>query len=130
MQPDSLEEPIRQSECELIIETIPDAVMIVDHSGIITVANRIAETILGVSCSEMYTRTYDAPVWNITTVEGNFFSEDKLSVSLVLKYGKPVYGAELAIEHPNKKRVILSVNAVPLFNEKATFQVLWSHLPI
>jgi len=111
-------EPMRQAEFELIIETIPDAVVLVDRGGRITFANRAAETILGLSRGEITARTYDAPEWKLETVDGKPFPQGRLPFDLVMRYGKPVYEAELSIERPDDKRVTLSVNASPVLDGK------------
>jgi len=118
MQARNFKEPMRKAEFELIVETIPDAVIVVDRSGRISFANRAAETILGLSRSEITARTYNAPEWRITTADGRPYSEGELPVDLVMRYGKPVYEVELAIERPDGKRAILSVNAAPIRDEK------------
>lgn len=113
MQAHSFGEPMRQVELELIIETIPDAVVVVDRGGRIFFANRAAETVLGLSRGEITVRTYNAPEWKIMTVEGKPFPEGELPFDLVIRNGKPVYEIELAIKRPDGKQVILSVNAAP-----------------
>lgn len=73
MQARNFREPMRQAELELIVETIPDAVAVVERSGLITFVNRAAEGILGLSRSEICMRTYNAPEWKMTTADGNPF---------------------------------------------------------
>ncbi|MHB8841014.1 MAG: SpoIIE family protein phosphatase [Candidatus Aquicultor sp.] len=120
MQARDFGEPMRQAELELIIETIPDAVVVVSRSGRIFFANRAAETVLGLSRSEITARTYNAPEWKFTTVDGKPYPEGRLPFDLVIKDGKPVYEIELAIGRPDGKRVILSVNAAPIHDAKGS----------
>jgi PAS domain S-box-containing protein len=109
---------MKKSELELIIETIPDAVVVINGSGNIIFANRAAETILGLNRSAIRTRSYNAPSWDITTVDGEPYPEEKLPFALVMKHKKPVYCVEHAVKRPGGKRIILSINAAPLMDEK------------
>jgi PAS domain S-box-containing protein len=109
---------MQKSELELIIETIPDAVAVIDDNGNIIFANRAAEIILGLSRSEIKGRTYNAPDWKITTPEGKPFPEEELPFAQVMRLKKPIYGIEHAIERPDGKGVILSINAAPMMDEK------------
>jgi PAS domain-containing protein len=70
--------------------------------------------------SEITARSYNAAEWKLTTVEGKPFPEGELPFDLVMRDGKPVYEVELAIERPDGKRVILSVNAAPIRDVKGT----------
>jgi PAS domain S-box-containing protein len=108
---------MQKSEFEIVIETIPDAVVIADRNGNIVYANHAAERILGLSRSEILKRTIDAPIWRATTPDGRAVSEDEMVFNRVIKFKKPVFGVVHSIEHTDGARIILSINAVPLFNE-------------
>lgn len=103
---------------ELIVETIADGVLVLSKEGRIIFANRSAEKILGLRRSAIIGRTYNDPIWKITAVDGKPFPEDNLAFSQVLETGKPVYGVELAVERPDAKRIILSINSAPIHDEK------------
>lgn len=115
---------MRKSELELIIETIPDAVIIVDSSGNIINANRATEILLGVSRSVIKERAYSASSWKITTPEGKPFSEEKLPFNQVMKSRKPVYDVVYAFERPDGTRVIFSVNAAPLLDKNGNIETI------
>lgn len=110
-------EALRTSEERLarIIETMTDGVTIVNTEGRVTFANSAAESILGLTCSEMAARTYNDPEWRITTVSGEPFPEEELPFRQVLRTAEPVYGVEHAVERPDGSRVILSINSAPLY---------------
>jgi PAS domain S-box-containing protein len=113
------EEALRRerNRLEQIMETNPLGVTMVDRSGQLTFANTPAEEILGLTKDEISHRTYDDPKWHITDEEGGPFPEEALPFHRVTETEEPVYDVRHAIEWPNGKRVLLSINAAPLFDE-------------
>jgi PAS domain S-box-containing protein len=109
-------------ELKLIIETVPDAVIILDGSGKIICANRAAETMLGLNHGDVEKHTYDAKSWKITTPEGGSLPEEELPFTQVMRSKKPVYGVVYAIEKPDGTRTILSINAAPLLDESGNIK--------
>ncbi|HZD60109.1 MAG TPA: PAS domain S-box protein, partial [Anaerolineae bacterium] len=105
-------------QLERIINAIANAVAVVGIDSRISFANASAERILGLARSKIIGRTYNDPAWSITAVDGGPFPEEELPFVRVMKTGKPVFGVEHAIEHPDGTRVILSIDAAPLRNEK------------
>jgi PAS domain S-box-containing protein len=108
---------MQKSEFETVIETIPDAVVIADRNGNIIYANHAAETILGLSRDEILKRSLNASHWRITTPEGKPISEDETIFNRVIRFKKPIFGIAYTLEHANGTRIVISINAVPLFNE-------------
>ncbi|GEM_PF-1324294 len=118
------EDDLRRSEEQLerILQTTPGGVTIIDLNGRIYFANQTAEVILGLERKNAQERYYNDPAYKISTVDGKPLQEKDLPYIQVMMTGQPVYGVEHAIEHPDGKRVILSVNAAPLYdlNKKIT----------
>lgn len=110
------EQALRESEERLagIIETVPSGIAIVNREGQITFANPAAEATLGLTRSKITQRRYNDPDWRITAVDGSPFPDEELPFVRVMQSGQPVYGVEHAIEHPDGRRVILSINAAPI----------------
>ncbi len=104
-----------------IAETSPSGITRVDADGWIVYANKRAEELLGLKASNLSNRTYDDPVWKITDFKGNPFPENELPFTVVKQSGQPVYGIHHAIEWPDGKMVLLSINAAPLFNAAGSF---------
>jgi PAS domain S-box-containing protein len=104
-----------------ITETSPVGITLVDSAGRITFANRFAEQELGLSRDEFETRTYNDPQWRISDVDGGPFPMDQLPFARVKATGKPVFDVQHAIELPNGRRLILSINATPVFDENNSF---------
>jgi two-component system cell cycle sensor histidine kinase/response regulator CckA len=108
-------ERLRRSEEQLsrILETVADGIVIIDHDGQITFANRAAEELLGLSRPTITSRTFNHPEWRITSAEGGPFPDADLPAARVLERGEAVFGVEHAVERPDG-RAVLSINAAPL----------------
>jgi PAS domain S-box-containing protein len=102
-----------------IVDTNADGIVITDQNGQITFVNAAAEKILGLKSSAILERTHNDPAWKITAVDGKPFSEENYPFVQVVNKGEPVYDVEYIIEHPNGRRVTLSVNAAPLRDSKS-----------
>ncbi len=100
-----------------IMETSPAGITMIDREGQITFANVQAERVLGLKKDQITQRTYNAPQWRITDYEGNPFPDEALPFQRVMRSGRPVYDVRHAIEWPEGRRVLLSINAAPLFDE-------------
>jgi PAS domain S-box-containing protein len=112
------EQALRQERDLLarISETSPVGITTIDRSGQIEYANTRAEEILGLSRNKITRRTYNAPAWKITGLDGGPFPETQLPFRQVQESHKTVMGVHHAIEWPDGHRVLLSINAAPLFN--------------
>jgi PAS domain S-box-containing protein len=97
-----------------LMETSESCITALDADGRLIFANRAAETVLGLSPSDIAGRRYDDPGWRITAVDGSEFPHAALPFVRVLATGQPVRDVRHAIEWPDGRRCILSVNAAPL----------------
>jgi PAS domain S-box-containing protein len=103
------------------METSPVGITVVSRDGNISLANKLAERILGLQKSDIFNLQYNDPSWCITDFQGNPYPENKLPFNLVKKYNLPVYGIEHAIKWPDGKRILITVNAAPLKNTNDDF---------
>lgn len=101
---------------EQIMQTSPTSITVVNREGKITYANAQSETVLGLTKTGIMERTYNAPAWRITDVDGAPFPEDRLPFVRVMGTGHPVHNVHHAIEWPDGRRRLLSINAAPLFD--------------
>lgn len=110
------EAAMRASEERLarLVEAIPDGIVIVEASGTIAFANETAERILGLTRTALADRRYNDPAWNIATADGKPIPDEDLPFARAIASRQPVYGAEHAIVHPDGRRIVLAINAVPL----------------
>ncbi|MBN1428910.1 MAG: PAS domain S-box protein [Anaerolineae bacterium] len=113
------EEALRREHALLdrIAMTSPVCITVVDRDGRVVFANEQAERVLGLSRSEITQLTYNAPIWRITDDKGNPFPDDQLPFFRVINTGQPVHDIRHAIEWPNGKRALLSINAAPLIDQ-------------
>ncbi len=110
------EEALRASEERLkrIMETITDAIVIINMEGRFTFANPAAERIFGLSRDTITQRKVGDPAWRLTTLEGRPFHREELAFERAIRTGETVSNLMMAIDRPDGRRVILSVNAAPL----------------
>jgi two-component system, OmpR family, phosphate regulon sensor histidine kinase PhoR len=110
------EQALRQSEERLarIVETLTEAIVMIDTQGRFTFANAAAERILGLSVAQVLARTIDDPAWHLTTLRGEPYAGEVQRLLQVVRTGAPVYGMEIAIRKADGQRILLSVNAAPL----------------
>ncbi len=101
---------------ERILDTSPVGIAFIDKNGQITFANRRAEETLGLSKDEITQLQYNAPRWRITDFDGRDFPDDRLPFRQVMSTRRPVNDIQHAIQWPDGKRVLLSINASPLFD--------------
>jgi two-component system, cell cycle sensor histidine kinase and response regulator CckA len=97
-----------------IMETSPVCIIMADAAGRITFANSTAEKMMGLTKTEITDRIYNDPAWRITAFDGGPFPKEDLPFQQVIKTGRPVFGVRHAIEWPNGRRVLLSINGSPL----------------
>jgi PAS domain S-box-containing protein len=113
------EEALRQEHnlVSRITDTSPAGIMLVSRQGRIVFANACAERILGLAKEQITGRAYSAPEWHITDYEGHPLPDEQLPFAIILASGKPVCDLCHAIERPDGTRVLLRVNAAPVFDE-------------
>ncbi|MBN1180149.1 MAG: PAS domain S-box protein [Anaerolineae bacterium] len=104
-----------------IMETSPVSITMVDRQGRITFANRRAQSVLGLEKDVFTQRTYNAPEWRITDYDGAPFPQEQLPFVQVMHTGRSVEDVRHAVEWPDGRRVLLSINAAPLFDAAGQF---------
>ncbi len=105
-----------------ITDTSPVGITVVDTVGQITFANAEAEKILGLEKESITSRRYNDPLWKITDYSGNPFPNEQLPFAVVKKTLKPTYNIQHAIQWLDGQRTLLSINAMPRFDESGHFQ--------
>jgi len=100
--------------------TSVSAITALDADGAIVFANDEAERVLGIAHSDVEGRSFDAPEWRITDLDGGPFPMEDLPFIRVMKTGEPVYDVRHAIVWPDGRRRVLSINAAPLKQTNGT----------
>ncbi len=121
------EENLRSSQqrLERIFETAADAIIIAEASGQISLANKSAELLFDLTREEITARSFDAPAWKMTSVDGSDFPANESPFNRVKKLGVPVYDVQyqytLEQVGMGSRPLIVSVNAAPLLDERGLF---------
>jgi PAS domain S-box-containing protein len=97
-----------------VMETSPVGIITVDTSGRISFANAKAIAILGLTKAALTQTTYNAPAWQISDSNGNPFPEGQLPFTRVMSTGIAVADDQHAIQWPDGRRILLSINGVPM----------------
>ena len=106
----------------LIAETSPVAITVLNRDGEITFANQQAEDVLGLTEDQITQRAYNTPTWHITDENGKPFPDEDLPFRRVMESSQPVYDVHHAITHEDGHRTLLSVNAAPLLDDAGQIQ--------
>lgn len=123
---EELQELRRQAQEELsrssalfsrVMETSPAGIVVLDRHGAILTANSQAIRVLGLTADQITGLTYNDPRWRITDYEGNPFPDEQLPFRLVMDTRRLVYDVQHAIEWPDGRRILLTINAAPLLDE-------------
>ncbi len=97
-----------------IMNTSIAAITVLDTEGAIIFANDSAERVLGLTKREITQRTYDAPEWRFTDLDGSPWPDEKQPFRRVIETGQPVFDIRHGIEWPNGQRRLLSINGAPI----------------
>lgn len=110
------ENRLRASEERLarIVETVAEAIVMVDRDGIVTFANPAAQLVFGADRQDIVGRSYADGRWKITQADGQPFPTEDLPYVRALSTQEAVYGIEHSVQHASGQIVVVSVNAAPL----------------
>jgi len=102
---------------QAILDTSVAAICVLDTDGRILFANQHAEQVLGLRPSEIVGRSYDAPEWKSTDLDGGPWPDEMQPFTRVKESGEPVFDVRHAIEWPDGQRKLLSINGAPIKDE-------------
>lgn len=97
-----------------VMSTSVAAITVLAPDGRIVFANSRAETILGLTLSDLTQLTYNAPEWRSTALDGGPWPDEQQPFNRVLTTGEPVYDIRHAIAWPSGQRRALSINGAPV----------------
>ena len=122
------EAALRESEEKhrSLFETITQGVVYQDASGNITSANRVAETLLGLSFDQMQGRKSTDPRWKVIKEDGSEFTGETHPAMTALKTGENVLGVVMGVFVPEGDEFRwITVDAIPQFRngEDKPYQV-------
>jgi PAS domain S-box-containing protein len=100
------------------------AVTVINPKGQIIYCNELGASLLGLTRSTAESRSYDAPQFKHTDVDGGPWPNEKQPFVRVLTTGEPVYGIEHRIERPDGRNIVLRINGAPVKNERGEIKLL------
>ena len=103
-----------------ILETMLDAVVVVNIKGEIIYANRQAAQILKLKMDDMLGTYFYAEKWGSIDENGNPFPKEKLPLYQALTLKTKVPELEHGLLHEDGSETWLSINAAPLYDRKKT----------
>jgi len=104
-----------------LMKASPVGIVVVDNDGMISYANQQASEILGQKDLIEGKHSYIDPAWHITDLDGNPFPVSQLPFNVVRQTGRPVNDVQHAIHWPDGQRVLVSINAAPLYDANHDF---------
>jgi len=99
---------------DAVMHTSVAMITVLNTAGEIIFANDQAEKLLGLTKDKLLGRSYDAPEWKATALDGGPWVDDLQPFTRVMRSGEPVFDMRHAIEWPNGKRRLLSINGAPI----------------
>jgi diguanylate cyclase (GGDEF)-like protein/PAS domain S-box-containing protein len=105
-----------------VMETSPVGILIIDERGAIIGASDRAEQILDITKEELSQGAFNINQWRLLDYDGNYLPDEALPFPQVLTTRQALYNLCHALELPNGKRILLSINASPLLDEVAELE--------
>ncbi|MFC4100490.1 GGDEF domain-containing protein [Paenibacillus xanthanilyticus] len=115
----ALEQKVEEAKDRLdtIIETVPNGILVFNETGAITLANHMAEKMLGIQAVGSADKG-DFCLWNLADRGGERFGEEGPPFLRVMRDGKPMNNLELTIHQGERDSMIVSCNAAPFKNKQ------------
>ncbi|MFX4262849.1 PAS domain S-box protein [Pelotomaculum propionicicum] len=105
-----------------IIETSPAGILVVNNDLKITFANARAEQLLCLKLKNKNRSAYKMPKWFYTDYQGIPVPDEELVYKQVISTGRQVLDAAHAIQWPDGKRTLLSINGAPLYDRSGRIE--------
>lgn len=107
-----------EQRLQRILDTMAEGVVIIDNSFKPSYINPMAQKIMGITEQEFLEHNYYESKWQNFRLDGSVLPIADHPMNVALKTGIPVYDQEIAIVPPDGRKIYISINAVPLVNEK------------
>lgn len=108
----------RGDQLRAAAETISEAVIVIDPTGVVVFANAAVETLLGRSRAQLIGRRYDELGWIATDAHLPGLLSEALLFTRVLRTGEPVRNAKLSFARAEGGHVHVEIDATPLRDER------------
>ena len=97
-----------------VVATMNEGVVVQQADGQIVANNAAAETILGLSADQLRGRTAIDPRWGSVHEDGSPFPGDQHPGTVALRTGQTFTDVIMGVNHPDRARSWISINAHPL----------------
>ena len=101
-----------------LVETSPSGILVVDLAGEVVFANAEAERILDLRRDPARDNLYAPAEWDLCQPDGSPVPEAERTFRRVLATGRPVRGIHHLLQWQSGRRVLLTINAAPLFDPR------------
>ncbi len=117
------EEALREREARLrgLFETMAEGIVLIAPGGQIIQANPAAERILGLQRSEIESRNYIAPEWEILRPDGTPMPPEEMAGPRAMKEKRLVKDVMMGVKHLDGSIAWINVSAAPLMDEAGRF---------
>lgn len=105
-----------KSQYEILINTLPQGVMMINADGKIEACNKRGAEILGLTEEEALGKVIASPSWKAVKADGSVFPLTEFPVIVSLQTGFPQRNVIMGIQKPNETLVWLSVNSEALMH--------------
>jgi len=111
------EEALRESEERFrnLFDTMTEGVVLISPEGLIIQANPAAESILGLTRSEIESRNYVSPEWEILRPDGTPMPPEEMAGPRAMKEQHSVKNVEMGVKRPDDSIRWINVSASPFF---------------
>lgn len=106
---------------DAIINTTPDAIVMVNALGEISFVNKNAQELFGLSQKELLEKHYNSLSWKTTDMNGKSIEEHLLPFAIIKKTFESISNQRLMITNGKGTQSSISVNGSPLFDAKGEF---------
>ncbi|MEO5889257.1 MAG: PAS domain S-box protein [Ferruginibacter sp.] len=108
---------IAENKYHTLIESLSEGVILINANGTIGAANKKAAEILGLTEGELKDRVLSSAHWQTVREDGSEFPSSEYPATVTLQTGKENNNVVIGLERTDGKKVWLSVNSRPIFEE-------------
>lgn len=114
-----VEQALQESEQQLqnIFGAMTEGIVVIAPDGEITQANPAAQSILGLTRSEIKDRSFISPNWEVIRPDGSPMPPEEMAGPRAMTEKQPVMNVEMGIRRSDRSVVWINVNAVPQFDD-------------
>jgi PAS domain S-box-containing protein len=106
---------------ERLVETSPAGIVMTDRHGHVVFSNAQADSLFRIQPGSNKYRQYNSPAWHTTNLSGGPLTPQQLPFHQLMASQAPVSNLQYGLVWPDGQRILISVNAAPLFDPDGAF---------